>query len=69
MPSINKPDSSRDLTILLILFISSFEIINALCFAKSKGHVTDSNTFLWIAVSVADSNAVIPMKLKQNTFS
>ena len=57
MPFINKPDSSRDLTIL-ISFISSLEIINVyVCEAKSEGR-PDPNIFLCIAVSVTDAAAV-----------
>ena len=37
-PFINKPDSSRDVTIFVISFVSSFEIINAV--------VLDPNIFL-----------------------
>ena len=48
-PFINKPDSSRDLTILMISFISSLEIINVA--------VPDPNIFLWIAASVAKAAA------------
>ena len=48
-PFINKPDSLRDLTILMISFISSLEIINVA--------VPDPNIFLWIAASVAKAAA------------
>ena len=45
MPFINKPDSSMDLTILMIPFISLFEIINVVIReAKSKGR-PDPNIF------------------------
>ena len=47
---IDKPDSSRYLTIFMISFISSFEIINVV--------IPDSNIFLCIAASVADAIAV-----------
>ena len=50
-PFINKPDSSSDLTIFMISFISSLEIINVMVLA-------DLNIFLWIAASVADVDAV-----------
>ena len=53
---VNKPDSSSDLTIFMISFISSFEIINAV--------IPDSNIFLWITASVADAAAVNPNSLK-----
>ena len=38
---INKPVSSRDLTIFVIQFIFSFEIINVFHFATSEGRVLD----------------------------
>ena len=41
----NKPDSSSDLTIFIISFISSLEVINVVA--------PDPNIFLWIAASVA----------------
>ena len=41
----SKPDSSRDLIILMIPFISSFKIINVV--------IPDPNIFLWIAAPVA----------------
>ena len=52
MPFINEPDSSSDLSILIILFISSFEIFIALILVP--------NTFLWIATSVDDAAVVNP---------
>ena len=45
MPCINKPDSPSDLTIFIISFISSLEIINVV--------LPDPNIFLWIAASIA----------------
>ena len=53
---IHKPDSTRDLIIFMILFISSFEIITVV--------VPDPNIFLWIAASVADAAAVNPNCIK-----
>ena len=50
MPFINKQDPSRELTIFMILFICSFEIINVV--------MPYSNIFLWIVLSVADAAAV-----------
>ena len=50
MPFINTPDSSSDLTIHIISFISSFEIIYVV--------TPDPNIFRWIAASVADAAAV-----------
>ena len=47
---INKSDSSRDLIIFMISFISSLEIINVV--------IPDPNIFLGIAASVADAAAV-----------
>ena len=49
-PFINKPDSSRDLIIFMISFISSLQIIRAI--------VSEPNIFLLIAASVADAAAV-----------
>ena len=44
---INKPDSSSHVTIFLISFISSLEIIHVVTReAKSKGRVTDSKILL-----------------------
>ena len=50
MPFIDKPNSLRDLIILMISFISSLEIINVV--------MRYPNIFLWIAVSVVDAAAV-----------
>ena len=50
MPFINKPDSSIDLTIYIISFISSLEIINVV-----KPY---PNIFLQIAASVVDAATV-----------
>ena len=47
---INKLDSSKDLTIFVISYISSLEIINFV--------TPDSNVFLWIAASAADAASV-----------
>ena len=47
---INKPDYLRDLTIFMISFTSSFEIISVV--------ITDPNFFLLIAASVVDAAAV-----------
>ena len=56
MSFINKPDSSRDLTIFMISFISLLEIINVV--------VLDPNIFLWTAPSVAAAAAVNPTGIK-----
>ena len=65
MPFTNKADSSNDLTIFIISFISSFETISVvLCEAKSKGW-PNPNNFLWIAASVADAAAVNPNGIKR----
>ena len=45
-PFINKPDYSRDLTIFIISFISSFKIIDVAREAKSEGCALDQNIFL-----------------------
>ena len=47
MPFISEPDSSVDLIISMISFISSFEMNNVV--------VQDSKLFLWMAISVADA--------------
>ena len=51
MPFINKPDSSRDLIIFLISFISSLVTIDVV--------LPDLNIFLWIAASVSDAAAAV----------
>ena len=65
---INKPDSSRDLTIFKISSISSFEIINVVCCAKSKEREANktwtrhwSENFLFFAF---DATAVNPYCMK-----
>ena len=55
-PFINKPGSSKDLTIFTISFISSLKIINVVA--------SDPNIFLRIATSVADTAAVNPNGIK-----
>ena len=55
-PFINERDYLRGLSILIILFISSFEIINVV--------LPQPNIFLWIASSVADDVAVNPNGIK-----
>ena len=45
-PFIDKPDSSRDLTIFVMSFISSFKNINVVLLAKSQGRAPDPNIFL-----------------------
>ena len=55
---IDRPDFSNDLTILILLIISWFEIFNVVvCEATSKGR-RDPNIFLWRATSVANTAAV-----------
>ena len=51
-PFINKPESSRDLTIFIISSIFSFKIINVVA--------PNPKICFWIAVSVADAGAVNP---------
>ena len=70
-PFLNKPDSSRDLTIFMISFISSFEIISIVtCEAKYEERRPDPNTFLRIAASAAANHNVIKTLLVNglNTF-
>ena len=61
-PFNNKPESSRDFTILIISSISSFDIINVvLC----EGWLwPDPNIFLCIPASAADAAAVNPKGIK-----
>ena len=54
-PFFNKPDSSSDLTVFMISFISSSEIINVV--------MLDSQIFFWIAAPVADAAAVNPKRI------
>ena len=60
---INKPDSSSDLTIFIILLISSFEIIHVV--------KPDPEIFLLIAASVSDATNGIKTLLADDlsTFS
>ena len=63
MPFINNPNSSRDLIISMISFISSLEIINVI--------LPDSNIFLWIVTSDAEATFVNPNVIETllaNTF-
>ena len=54
----------RALTIFIVFSISAFEIINGIVhFAKYKG-CPKPQIFFWIAVSVADANAVDPSGIK-----
>ena len=63
---VNTPDSSVDLTLFIISFISSFEIINVvLRRATSIGRQPDPNNFLWIVAYVADALAVNPNGIKK----
>ena len=52
---INKPNSSRDITIYIISSISSFEI-NVV--------IPDTKVFFWIAASFADAAVVYPNGIK-----
>ena len=56
MSFINKPDHLRDLTICIISFISTFQIISAV--------KRDPNIFFRIASSVTDTAAVNPNRVK-----
>ena len=53
----NKPDSSRDLIIFMISFISSWEMTNVV--------LPDPNISSWIAASVADAATVNPNGVKK----
>ena len=55
-PFINKIDSSRDLIIFMISFISSLEVIYVV--------IPDPKIFFWIAASVVDAAAVNPNDIK-----
>ena len=59
-PFINKPDSSRDLTMFIISIISLLEIANVVYFAKSEERVPDPKILFWIAVYVTDATVVNP---------
>ena len=50
---VNKQDSSTYLTIFIISFISSLEIVKVVPFATYEVCIPDPNIFLWIAASVA----------------
>ena len=63
-PFIDKPDFSSDLIIFIISFISSLEIVNVVCFAKSVQYIPDPKTFLWVDASVTDAAAVNPDDIK-----
>ena len=65
---INKPDSWSALTIFMISFLSSFEIINVVCIPKIEVHITDANTFSRIAASIAYAAVVNPHGIKTNIF-
>ena len=57
-PFINITDSSRDLTIFMVSFISSFEIINVVVRKVKSKERPDPNIFLWIATSFAEATIV-----------
>ena len=65
-PFNNKPEASRDLTISIMSFISSFGIISVVLFgkAKSKGRLPDPKIFLYISASAADAAAGNPKGIK-----
>ena len=56
-PYNNKPESSRDLTILIMSSISSFDIINAVL-------LLDPKSFVYVPVSAPDATAVNPNGIK-----
>ena len=53
-----------DLTIFMILYLSSLEIINVVIRDANSEWRPDLNIFLWIAASVADAFAVNPNGIK-----
>ena len=59
-PIINKPVCSGDLIIFMILFISSFEIINVIVEEVKPIGWPHPKIFLWKAVSIADAVTVNP---------
>ena len=61
MPFINNPDSSSNLTIFILPFISSLEVVRK---AKSEECTPDPKIFLWVAVSATDAAAAIPNNIK-----
>ena len=61
---INKTDSSRDLTNLIISFISSSKIINVVVYEANICGRPNPNFFLQIVASVADDLAVNPNDIK-----
>ena len=64
-PFNNKPESSRDFTILMMSLISSFDIINVICGAEEEWRLLpDPNIFLCIPASAADAAAVNPKGIK-----
>ena len=66
-PFNNKPEYSRDFTILTISSISSFDITSvALCEAEDEGPLCpDHNIFLSIPASPADAPAAVnPRRIK-----
>ena len=67
-PSGNKLESLRDLTILIMTFISSFDIISIvlllLCKAEDEGRLPDPKIFLCIPQSPTYATAVNPKKIK-----
>ena len=63
-PPMNKPESSKDLTIFKISSISLFDIINVV--------VAESKTFSWISASATDAsypNGSVNTLHKKRTFS
>ena len=55
-PFINEPESSRVLTIFIVSFISSLDIINVV--------KPDPSIFLWVSASAAEGAAVNPIGIK-----
>ena len=66
-PFNNKPDFSRDFTILIISLISSFDIINVVILCETeekKWRRPDPKIFLCISASAANAAAVNPKGIK-----
>ena len=63
-PIISKPDSSRDLTTLMISILSSFKIIYTVLRKAKFERSPEPYIFLWIAASVADAAVVNPNGIK-----
>ena len=61
-PFINKSDSSRDLTIVIISFVSSFEVIDVVHLVE--GRMPEPKIFFQITAPDADVAAINPNGIK-----